>query len=258
MKLKSILFILIITSFTFAAHAQKKKKPVKLVTNQDSVSYSIGSLIGGNLHSGGFTNINVEVFARAIQDALNPTDTLIKPEAANEIVQKYYMAMQKQKSDKNLAEGKAFLENNKKQAGVVELPSGLQYKIVQEGNGASPTAQDKVTAHYKGSLINGKVFDSSYERGEPAQFGVSDVIEGWKEALQLMKPGSKWTLFIPANLAYGEHQMQGSPIEPNSALIFEVELISVDKEPAQPTEEGNLDDIKIEDANGNTIEKNNN
>lgn len=227
MKLRSVIFILLAAASTFTVNAQKKKT-IKLENNQDSVSYAIGTLFGGSLHNYGFTSLNIKVFSKAIEDALIAQDTVIKPEKANEIVQKAVMAMQKQKADKNLADGKAFLENNKKQPGVVELASGLQYKIIKEGSGESPKADNKITAHYKGTLIDGKVFDSSYERGQPAQFGVSDVIEGWKEALQLMKPGAKWQLFIPSNLAYGENQMPGSPIGPNSVLVFEVELISID------------------------------
>jgi FKBP-type peptidyl-prolyl cis-trans isomerase FklB len=241
MKFKSIfLSLLIVAVSTLAVNAQKKKKPVKLETNNDSVSYALGTFLGSNLKNGGFTNVNFQVLNRAIEDALTTTDTIIKPEAANALIQKAYVALQKQKSEQNLAKGKAFLENNKKQPGVVELTSGLQYKIITEGSGTPPKAENQITAHYKGSLIDGKVFDSSYERGEPAQFGVDQVIEGWKEALQLMKPGSKWQLFIPSNLAYGENQMQGSPIEPNSVLIFEVELISVNETPAEapaPAEE---------------------
>jgi FKBP-type peptidyl-prolyl cis-trans isomerase FklB len=233
MKFKSLLLtFLAVVATTFVVNAQKKKK-IKLETSQDSVSYAIGTLFGSNLHNYGFDHLNMKVFTRAIEDAIKAQDTVIRPEQANELVQKAVMAMQKEKAAKNLAAGKAFLENNKKQPGVVELPSGLQYKILQEGSGTPPKAEDKITAHYKGSLIDGKVFDSSYDRGEPATFGVSDVIEGWKEALQLMKPGAKWQLFIPASLAYGENQMPGSPIEPNSVLIFEVELISVDNSGSQ-------------------------
>ena len=237
MKLKYIIITLFaIVASTTLADAQKKKKAIKLETNQDSVSYAIGTLFGGSLHKVGLDNLNMKVFTKAIEDAILAKDTVLKPEQANEIVQKAVVALQKQKSEKNLAAGKAFLENNKKQPGVVELPSGLQYKIIKEGTGNSPKADNKITAHYKGTLIDGKVFDSSYERGEPAQFGVSDVIEGWKEALQLMKPGAKWQLFVPSNLAYGENQMQGSPIEPNSVLIFDVELISIDDAAPQANE----------------------
>lgn len=228
MKFKSIILILLAVCASTSVVNAQKKKTVKFENSQDSLSYAIGTLFGSSLHSIGFNNLNMKLFTKAIEDALLAQDTVIKPEQANEIVQKAVMAMQKQKIEKNLANGKAFLENNKKQPGVVELQSGLQYKIIKEGLGNSPKADDRITAHYKGTLIDGKVFDSSYERGEPAQFGVSDVIEGWKEALQLMKPGAKWQLVVPSSLAYGENQMQGSPIEPNSVLIFEVELISID------------------------------
>lgn len=237
MKFKSIFFsALIVFGSVLTVQAQKKKKPVKLETNKDSISYALGTFFGSNLKNGGFTDVNFQIISRAIEDALTTSDTLIKPEVANELIQKAYMALQKQKADQNLAKGKAFLENNKKQPGVVELPSGLQYKVITEGAGEPPKASSQITAHYKGSLIDGTVFDSSYDRGEPAQFGVDQVIEGWKEALQLMKPGAKWQLFIPSNLAYGENQMQGSPIEPNSVLIFDVELISVNDTPAENEE----------------------
>ena len=134
---------------------------------------------------------------------------------------------QRQKTEaagKNLQEGKAFLAENAKKKDVTTLPSGLQYKVIEKGSGASPKKTDSVTVHYKGTLIDGTEFDSSYARGKPATFRVDGVIAGWTEALQLMKPGAKWQLFIPANLAYGERGA-GSRIGPNSALIFEVELI---------------------------------
>jgi FKBP-type peptidyl-prolyl cis-trans isomerase FklB len=132
-----------------------------------------------------------------------------------------------QSSKQNLAEGQKFLDENKKKEGVVTLPSGLQYKIMKEGQGELPADSDKVTVNYNGTFINGKVFDSSIQRGQPAQFAVGGVIPGWTEALKLMKPGAKWMLYIPPQLAYGEQGVPG--IGPNSVLIFEVELISVDK-----------------------------
>lgn len=135
---------------------------------------------------------------------------------------------EKAKAGVNLEKGKKFLEDNGKRKGVITLPSGLQYEILKEGNGPKPTATDKVTTHYHGTTIDGKVFDSSVERGQPAQFGVNQVIPGWTEALQLMPVGSKWKLFIPSNLAYGESGAGGA-IGPNETLVFEVELISIDK-----------------------------
>jgi FKBP-type peptidyl-prolyl cis-trans isomerase FklB len=132
----------------------------------------------------------------------------------------------KERAEKNLAEGKAFLEENKKKEGIKTLPSGLQYKVITEGSGRTPKATDTVTVHYRGTLINGTEFDSSYKKGQPATFQVSGVVRGWTEALQLMKEGSKWQLFIPSELAYGE-RAAGPQIPPGSTLIFEVELISI-------------------------------
>lgn len=236
MKIKFLVFTLLaVIASTMTVNAQKKKKkdsketaPVSLLTNNlDSVSYSIGVLFGGSMKAGGISELNIKAFSAAIENALKSKDTLIKPEQANEIVQKAVIAIQKQKSEKALNEGKAFQEKNKTVPGVVVLPSGLQYKIIQEGSGNSPKATDRVNVHYTGKLVDGTVFDSSYDRGEPAQLGVNEVIPGWTEALQLMKPGAKWQLVIPSDLAYGESQMQGSPIPPNSTLVFDVELISV-------------------------------
>jgi FKBP-type peptidyl-prolyl cis-trans isomerase FklB len=135
--------------------------------------------------------------------------------------------MQVVKYEKNMKEGRAFLNDNKTAPGVVTLPSGLQYKAVKTGSGAKPTIADKVTVHYHGTLIDGTVFDSSVERKQPIELTVNQVIPGWIEALQLMPVGSKWILYIPSELAYGENPRPGGPIEPNSALIFEVELLSI-------------------------------
>lgn len=136
------------------------------------------------------------------------------------------LKMKREAGAKNLAAGQAFLEKNKERAGVVELPSGLQYEILVEGNGAKPSATDSVTCHYHGTLIDGTVFDSSVQRGQPATFPLNRVISGWTEALQLMPVGSKWRLFLPPNLAYGEQQVSAQ-IGPNSTLIFDVELLAI-------------------------------
>jgi FKBP-type peptidyl-prolyl cis-trans isomerase FklB len=187
----------------------------------------MGVAIGNSLKQAGFDQFNDKVFYQAITEVLGGKETVIKADATNNIIQSYMMKMQGQKASKNLTIGKKFLEENKKDTSVKTLASGLQYKILKQGQGDSPTINDKVTCHYHGTLINGKVFDSSVQRGQPAQFAVNGVISGWTEALQLMKPGAKWKLFIPAELAYGEQNIPG--IEPNSVLIFEVELISVEK-----------------------------
>ena len=188
----------------------------------------MGMAIGSSLKMGGFKLFNEKLFMQAIQEVLSDKETLINHDQVDPIIRSYFMKLQGQKSSENLVTGKKFLEENKKKEGVVILASGLQYKINKDGQGEPPTINDKVTVHYNGTLINGKVFDSSIQRGQPAQFQVNGVIKGWSEALLLMKPGSKWTLFIPPDLAYGDQNIPG--IEPNSVLIFEVELISVDKD----------------------------
>jgi FKBP-type peptidyl-prolyl cis-trans isomerase FklB len=149
-------------------------------------------------------------------------------EVAQAAIQNYFQGVQEKKMAANVEAGKKFLEENSKKPGVVTLPSGLQYQIIKEGTGPKPGPEDKVTTHYHGTLLNGKVFDSSVERGQPVSFAVNGVIPGWTEALQLMSVGSKWKLFIPSNLAYGERGA-GGDIGPNETLIFEVELISIDK-----------------------------
>ena len=192
----------------------------------DKFSYAIGLGIGQNLLSMGAQGINVEDFAQAIADVLNGKETAISHNEAREIVNKYFMELEEKMNAENIEKGKAFLEENAKKEGVITLPSGLQYQIITEGNGKKPSATDKVKCHYEGTLIDGTLFDSSIKRGQPAVFGVNQVIRGWVEALQLMSEGSKWRLFIPSELGYGAQQA-GEMIPPHSTLIFEVELIEV-------------------------------
>ena len=192
----------------------------------DKFSYAIGLGIGQNLLSMGAQGINVEDFAQAIADVLNGKETAISHNEAREIVNKYFMELEAKMNAENIEKGKAFLEENAKKEGVITLPSGLQYQIITEGNGKKPSATDKVKCHYEGTLIDGTLFDSSIKRGQPAVFGVNQVIKGWVEALQLMSEGSKWRLFIPSELGYGAQQA-GEMIPPHSTLIFEVELIEV-------------------------------
>jgi len=204
-----------------AVHGQNLRNSV------DSLSYALGVLFGKNIQDGGFQTINAEFFGQAARKVVHNETLTMSPEVANMIVNNQYMKIQQSKYEKNLNEGRAFLNNNKNAPGVVTLPSGLQYKVVTQGTGPKPAATDKVTVHYHGTLINGTVFDSSVERNQPIELTVSQVIQGWIEALQLMPVGSKWILYIPSELAYGEHPRPGGPIEPNSALIFEVELFSI-------------------------------
>jgi len=220
MKVK---IFVILMGFAFcgtAVYGQKLKNSV------DSVSYALGILYGKNIQSGGF-HLNADVFAQTVQKVLQNESLEMTPDEANAVVNKQYQKNLQLRFEKNLTDGRAFLNNNKNAPGVVTLPSGLQYKIVRQGTGAKPVATDKVTVHYHGTLIDGTIFDSSVERNQPIELTVSQVIPGWIEALQLMPVGSKWVLYIPSELAYGISPRPGGPIEPNSALIFEVELLSI-------------------------------
>lgn len=192
----------------------------------DKFSYAIGLGIGQNLLSMGARGINVEDFAQAISDVLNGNNTAITHNEAREIVNKYFEELEAKMNAENIEKGKAFLAENAKKEGIVTLPSGLQYQVLKEGNGKKPAETDRVKCHYEGTLIDGTLFDSSIKRGQPAVFGVNQVIKGWVEALQLMGEGAKWKLFIPSELGYGAQQA-GELIPPHSTLIFEVELIEV-------------------------------
>ena len=194
----------------------------------DKVSYALGLSIGNNFQNSGIKKLQVEDFVKGLEDVLGEKQPAISYEEAKQVINDYFMKLQQERLEINKQAGAEFLEINRHKAGVVELPSGLQYEILKQGTGAKPSASDKVKCHYHGTLINGTVFDSSVQRGEPATFGVSQLIPGWVEALQLMPVGSKWRLFIPSNLAYGEHGA-GDVIEPNSTLIFDVELLDIVK-----------------------------
>ena len=192
----------------------------------DKISYALGMSIGHNLRGSGIENLNVEDFAKAVQAALGNGAFEMTIEEAQQIITNYFDELQAKKNEGNIEAGKKFLEENKKNANVVTLPSGLQYTILKEGTGAKPSETDTVSCHYHGTLIDGTVFDSSVQRGTPASFGVNQVIKGWIEALQLMPVGSKWRLFIPSELAYGA-QGAGQHIGPHTALIFDVELLDI-------------------------------
>lgn len=194
----------------------------------DSVSYGLGVAIGNNLKSSGFDSLKLDIMAQAMREVFDGKATM-KQEDADRIIQAFMMEKEKAKGADNLAKGQAFLEGNKSKPGVQVTASGMQYIVLKEGTGAKPGLNDKVTTHYHGTLVDGTVFDSSVERGEPASFPVSGVIPGWTEALQMMPVGSKWKLFLPSNLAYGDRGA-GGKIGPNSVLIFEVELLSINKE----------------------------
>lgn len=207
--------------------ARPAAKPT-LKTKVDSVSYAIGQDIGSSLKSQGLDQLNANLLLQAIQDAWKDNPPALTKEQSNMSISNYMQQVKAEKAAKNQAEGDKFLTENKAKPVVTTLPSGLQYQVIKEGTGPKPAATDKVKTHYHGMLIDGTVFDSSVERGEPITFPVSGVIKGWTEALQLMPVGSKWKLFIPAALAYGDRQA-GPKIGPNSTLIFEVELLEIVK-----------------------------
>lgn len=191
------------------------------------ISYSLGTLMAANIKSQGADSIDLEALGFGFQDVFNNQPAKVPQEEALSLVQDYFGRARELQAEKMKAEGKAFLEENKKDPEVKETASGLQYKVITSGKGKTPKATDQVTVHYTGKLIDGTVFDSSVQRGEPTSFGVNQVIAGWTEALQLMKEGDKWLIFIPENLAYGETGAGGGMIPPYSALVFEVELIKV-------------------------------
>ena len=205
-----------------------------LKTEMDKVSYAIGTQLGQNFKNQGI-DIRIGPLLRGLRDAMDGKQLALNEEQIKQVMQDFSKQMmakrqeqQKLEAAKNVAAGKAFLEANKSKEGVKVLPSGLQYKILKAGTGKSPTAEDTVRTHYSGKLIDGTEFDSSIKRGKPAEFPVKGVIKGWTEALQLMKEGGKWQLFIPPDLAYGERGNRSIP--GNSTLIFEVELLAIVKE----------------------------
>ena len=209
------LFILPVTSQTSQIQNQK-----------DSVSYGLGIVMGASLRNAGIETLNDPLFLLGINDAMAGKQAIMTSEQANTVINQYVMELNQKQGQELLIKGKEFLEENSKKEGVITLASGLQYKVIKEGSGKSPVDTSKVTVHYTGSMINGDVFDSSVERGEPIQFPVNGVIPGWTEALKLMKAGDNWILYIPSDLAYGERGNQAIP--PNSVLIFDVQLIAIE------------------------------
>lgn len=192
----------------------------------DKISYALGLGIGQQIKSMNIENFSIEDFTKSISDVLQGKETAFSSREAQVLLQEYFTKKQKEEAQAHIAEGKAYLDANAKKEGVTVTKSGLQYEVLQEGTGKSPKATDKVRCHYEGRLLDGSVFDSSYQRGEPADFGLNQVIPGWTEGVQLMKEGAKFRFTIPYLLAYGE-QGAGASIPPFSTLIFDVELIKV-------------------------------
>ncbi len=227
MKYLFVTFLSVVISWSICSAADSPD----LKGQKEKESYSLGYQFGQSLKAQG-VDIDLDVYISAVRDALGGKTSRVPQEeirkTITEMQKRIKSARQqefKEKAEKNLAENKVFLEENKKKEGIKTLDSGLQYKILAEGSGKTPKATDTVTVQYRGTLINGTEFDNSYKRGQPTTFPVSGVIRGWTEALQLMKEGAKWQIFIPPELGYGERGT--GPIPSNSVLIFEIELISV-------------------------------
>ena len=193
----------------------------------DKLSYALGLSMGQNFKGSGVVKLNADDFADALRAVYGEGTPAMTYDEAKQVVQEYFTNLQAKAGEMNAKAGKEYLANNAKEEGVKVTESGLQYLVVKEGNGKKPGPNDVVTVHYTGRLIDGTVFDSSVERGEPATFAVGQVIPGWVEGLQLMSEGSAYRLFIPSELAYGEHGT--GPIQPNSTLIFDVQLLKVGK-----------------------------
>jgi len=224
---------LLITLFVLPASAQQEAaEEQKLKTPTDELSYVLGMDVGSNLKRFG-TEIDLNILLEGVKATLQGGETLVTPERATEIKKDFLLkrreqmaAERKAAGEKNLVDGKAFLAENKTKEGVITTESGLQYQVIKEGDGPKPKDTDRVTVHYRGTLLDGTEFDSSHKRGKPVTFLVKGVIRGWTEALQLMPVGSTYKLFIPSDLAYGARGM-GQKIAPNSTLIFEVELLEI-------------------------------
>ncbi|MBT3383422.1 MAG: FKBP-type peptidyl-prolyl cis-trans isomerase [Prolixibacteraceae bacterium] len=230
-----IIYLLAITLIVAATACQQggSVKEIKLESPLDSASYAIGILVGANnkqqlASAPGGADMNLEIMASAFRLASLEEETVMTQDEANEIIRVFFESAGEKAGQSNLEEGNAFLETNKAREEITVTESGLQYEILTEGTGAKPTLEDQVRVHYHGTLIDGTVFDSSVDRGEPAVFGVGQVIPGWTEALQLMPTGSKWKVYLPSAIAYGERGA-GGDIGPNAALIFEVELLEIVK-----------------------------
>lgn len=219
------------------ATAAKTAALPALTTRKDKFSYALGMNIGSGLGANlkkQSVEFDPNLVSQGVKDSMAGAKTRLTDDEAKAVltevqneIQKQQQEKMKEASEKNKTEGDAFLAANKSKEGVVILPSGMQYKILTAGTGPKPAASDSVVCNYRGTLVNGTEFDSSYKRGQPATFGVGQVIKGWTEALQLMPVGSKWQLFIPSSLAYGERGEPRGGIEPNATLIFEVELLSI-------------------------------
>jgi len=223
MNIKHYFGMIILTLTSLSALAATDVK-----TDEQKLSYAMGTYFAMGVAQQNVT-LDIPAFVQAVEDVLKNNDPQINTKEMQDILTKYKEKVAKQGSEaiaKNQKAGDAYLAENKKKAGVIESPSGLQYKVITEGTGEKPAAASNVTVHYKGTLVDGTVFDSSYDRGEPATLSLTQVIKGWQEAVPMMKTGSKWQIYVPANLAYGD-RAASEVIGPASTLVFDIELISI-------------------------------
>jgi FKBP-type peptidyl-prolyl cis-trans isomerase len=230
MKIKFLIVSVVVASIAFAScNRGKSVKSAKVKTEADSVSYLLGHLWGSSLKAN-FPEVDALIIAKGIQDAYEGKDNALITDqmAVDGYIRAYIQKAQEKVGQENLDKGKKFLEENKKKSGIVETESGLQYEVLVQGEGEKPIAESVVKVHYHGTTIDGVVFDSSVDRGQPVEFPLNGVIQGWTEGLQLMNVGSKYRFFIPSELAYGERQASAE-IGPNSVLVFEVELLDIIK-----------------------------
>ena len=233
MKIKN-LFLLIAGTAILSSCGNSINTNAQIKTEVDSISYVLGVDIANNMKTAGIEDVNYDAFANGVYDVFEEAELKIKKEEIKPLIQKFFTELRAEKQKEmeakkgqNLIDGRAFLEENKQKDGIIVTESGLQYEIIKEGTGKSPIATDVVKCHYHGTSIDGTVFDSSVERGEPAEFPLNRVIKGWTEGVQLMKEGAKYKFYIPTEIGYGEKVNPGGKIEPNMALIFEIELLEV-------------------------------
>lgn len=226
-KISMVAFLSVGLFFTACDQGQMGTPNANLDTKLDSVSYALGYQNGTFLAREGITEVNMNDYNAGIQAGLAPGDGALTQDQIMAVTNTYLQELQEKRSGENIEAGEAFLEENLTKEGVQETESGLQYKVIEEGDGESPSAENVVRVHYEGTLIDGTVFDSSYERDDPAEFPLNQVIPGWTEGVQLMSEGATYEFYIPAELAYGARAPQGSPIGPNETLIFKVELLEV-------------------------------
>ncbi|SMO35850.1 FKBP-type peptidyl-prolyl cis-trans isomerase [Gracilimonas mengyeensis] len=231
MTFQKLILGTVVGSFLFVSacnQTQSNNSPeANLSTKLDSVSYALGYQNGSFLAREGVEELNYGNYNAGMSTGISGEDGLLTQEQIMAVTNSYLQELNEKQSSDNAEEGESFLEENKSKEGVQVTDSGLQYKVIEEGDGASPTAENVVRVHYEGKLLNGEVFDSSYERGEPAEFPLNRVIPGWTEGVQLMQEGATYEFYIPSDLAYGARPPQGSPIGPNQTLIFKVELLEV-------------------------------